>query len=143
MDTVAHLQLEVEALTFVQSGPSALAMQTLPVQSKPVAFTSTKVPKFSGVTSWDQYRQVFDAIDQSNGWNDATAVLQLLSHLEGDALNVALLVPEVKRATWVGLVGALTEHYASPGCPTPVRKDDSTGRGGPVDIHNSSGNVCG
>ena len=34
-------------------------MKTLPVQSRPVAFTSTKVPKFSGVTSWDQYRQVF------------------------------------------------------------------------------------
>ena len=29
----------------------------------------------------------------SNGWDDATAALQLLSHLEGDALNVALLVP--------------------------------------------------
>ena len=47
-------------------------MKTLPVQSKPVAFASTKVPKFSGATSWDQYRQVFDAIVQSNGWDDAT-----------------------------------------------------------------------
>ena len=115
MDMVAHLQLEVEALKFVQLGPSTLAMKTLPVQSKPVAFTSTKVPKFSGVTSWDQYRQVFDAIVRSNGWDDATVVLQLLSHVEGDALNVALLVPEVKRATRAGLVGALTEHYGSPG----------------------------
>ena len=43
MDTVAHLQLEVEALKFVQSGPSTLHMKTLPVQSKPVAFTSTNV----------------------------------------------------------------------------------------------------
>ena len=33
MDTVAHLQLEVEALKFVQSKPSTLAMKTLPVQS--------------------------------------------------------------------------------------------------------------
>ena len=41
----------------------------------------------------------------SNGWGHATAVLQLLSHLEGDALNVALLVPEARRATHVGLVG--------------------------------------
>ena len=32
MDTVAHLQLEVEELKFVQSGPSTLAMKTLPVQ---------------------------------------------------------------------------------------------------------------
>ena len=43
MDTVAHLQLEVAALKFVQSGPSTLAMKTVPVQSKPVAYTSTKV----------------------------------------------------------------------------------------------------
>ena len=41
--------------------------------------------------------------------------LQLLSHLEGEALNVALLVPEAKRATQARLVGALTEHYGSPG----------------------------
>ena len=54
---------------------------------------------------------MFDAIAQSNGWSDATAALELLSHLEGDALNVALLVPEVRRATRTGLVGALTEHY--------------------------------
>ena len=45
----------------------------------------------------------------------ATAAIQLLSHLEGDALNVALLVPEPRRATRVGLVGTLTAHYGSPG----------------------------
>ena len=33
MDTVAHLQLEVEALKFVQSAPPALAKRTLPVLS--------------------------------------------------------------------------------------------------------------
>ena len=54
------------------------------------AFTTTKVPRFGGKTSWEQYRQVFDAIVLSNGWDDATAALQLLSHLEGDTLNVAL-----------------------------------------------------
>ena len=95
---------------------SLLPILAQPVPSKPVAFTSTKVPKFSGVTSLDQYRQVFDAIVQSNGWDDATVTLQLLSHMEGDALNVALLVPEVKRATRAGLVGVLTEHYRSPCC---------------------------
>ena len=49
------------------------------------------------------------------GWDDATAVLQLLSHLEGDALNVALLVPASRRASRVGLVDALSAHYGSPG----------------------------
>ena len=71
-------------------------MKTLPVLSKSVAFTSTNVPKFMGVTRWDQYRQVFDAIVWSNGLNDATVALQLLSHLEGDALIVTLLVPKIK-----------------------------------------------
>ena len=115
MDTVAQLQFEIDALKFVQPGQSTSATRTPPVQPKPAAFTTTKVPKFSGVTSWDQYRQVFDAIICSNGWDDATFALQLLSHLEGDALNVALLVPGAHRATWVGLVRALTEHYGLPG----------------------------
>ena len=57
------------------------------------AFTTTKVPRFGGTTSWEQYRQVFDAIVISIGWDDATVALQLLSHLDGDTLNVALLVP--------------------------------------------------
>ena len=46
------------------------------------AFMTTKVPRFRGTTSWEQYRQVFDAIVLSNRWDDATAALQLLSHLE-------------------------------------------------------------
>ena len=59
------------------------------------------------MTSWEQNRQVFDAIVLSNGWNDATAPLQLLSHLEGDALNVAVLVPMSRRTSRMGLVDAL------------------------------------
>ena len=47
----------------------------------------------------------------SNGWDDVTAALQLLSHLEGDALNVALLVPAPRRALPGRLVDALTAHY--------------------------------
>ena len=99
MDTVAQLQSEVYVLKF---SSSTLAL-----------FTSTEV--FSGSTSWDQYRPVFDAIVKSNGWDDATVALQLLCHLEGDALNVALLVPEPTQATWIGLVRAPTNHYGSPG----------------------------
>ena len=51
MDTMAHLQLDVEALKFGQLGQSTLARQTPPIQSKLVGFTSTKVPKFSRVIS--------------------------------------------------------------------------------------------
>ena len=36
-------------------------------------------------------------------------------YLEGDALKVAVLVPEVRRATRTGLVRVLTEHYGPPG----------------------------
>ena len=53
--------------------------------------------------------------DPMGGMNDATVALQLLSHLEGDTLNVALLVPEVNRATQTGLVGALT-LWTDAGC---------------------------
>ena len=58
---------------------------------------------------------MFNAIVRSNGWDDATAVLQLLSHLEGDALNVALLVQASRWASRVGLVEALSAHYGLPG----------------------------
>ena len=58
---------------------------------------------------------VFDAILLSNGWDDATAALQLLSYLEGDALNVSLLVPMSRRTSRTGLVDALSAHYGSPG----------------------------
>ena len=81
------------------------------------ALTTTKVPRFGGMTSCEQYRQVFDAIVLSNGWDDATAALQLISHLERDALNVALLVPMSRRTsrTSLQLVDALSAHYESPG----------------------------
>ena len=79
------------------------------------AFTTTKVPRFGGTTSWEQYRQIFDAIVRSNGRDNDTAVLQLFSHLEGDALNVALLVPISRWLSRTGLVDALSAHYGSPG----------------------------
>ena len=51
----------------------------------------------------------------SNGWDDITAALQLLSHLDGDALNVALLIPESQRAMPGFLIRSLSDHYNSPG----------------------------
>ena len=78
-------------------------------------FTSTPVPRYSGKSSWEQYRQVFEAIVCSNGWDGVAAALQLLSHLDGDALNVALLFLETQRVLSGVLVRALSEHYGSPG----------------------------
>ena len=52
---------------------------------------------------------------RSNRWYNDTAALQLFSHLEGDALNVAILVPMSRRLSRTGLVDALSAHYGSPG----------------------------
>ena len=91
--------------------------------------TTTKVPWFSGSTSWEQYQQVFDAIVLSNGWDDATAALQLLSHLQDDALSVALLIPMPRRASRKELTDALSSHYGSPGRLASYRRQfDKTER---------------
>ena len=79
------------------------------------ALTTTKVPRFDGSTSWEQYHLMFEAIVRSNSWDNDTAALQLFSHLEGDALNVAHLVPLARRLSRSGLVDALTAHYGSTG----------------------------
>ena len=68
------------------------------------ALTTTKVPRFDGTTSWEQYHQVFEAIVRSYGSDNDTAALQLFSHLEGDALNVAHLVPLARQLSRSGLV---------------------------------------
>ena len=78
-------------------------------------FTSTLVPICSGKLNWEQYREVFEAIVCLNGWDDVTAALQLLSHLDGDALNVALLVPESRRVAPGFLIKSLSEHHNAPG----------------------------
>ena len=98
------------------------------------ALTTTKVPWFNGSTSWEQYLQVFDAIVLSNGWGDATAALQLLSHLQDDALSVALLIPMPLQASRKELTDALSSHYGSPGRLANYRRSfqfcDQTGNAG-------------
>ena len=95
-------------------------LRARPVDSPVVAtnrsrFTTTPVPRYDGVSDWDQYREVFEAIVASNGWDDLTAPLQLIAHLDGEALNVALLVPDDQRRRPGVLVETLTAHYTSPG----------------------------
>ena len=57
---------------------------------------------------------MFEAIVRSNGWDYVTAALQLLSHLDGDALNIALLVPESRRVVPGFLIKSLSDHYNAP-----------------------------
>ena len=78
-------------------------------------FTRTPVPRYNGSSDWEHYREVFEAIVISNGWDDLTAALQLLAHLDGEALNVALLVPEDQRRRPGVLMESVTAHYSSPG----------------------------
>ena len=111
IDTVARMQRD---LADIRAESRHLRPPVMPAPRQAASMT-TKVPQFGGKTSWEQNRQVFDAIVLSNGWDDATAALQLLSHLEGDALNVALLVPTSRRTSRTGLVDALSAHYGSPG----------------------------
>ena len=57
---------------------------------------------------------MFDAIALSNGWGDATAALQLLSHLQDAALSMALLISMPLRASRKRLTDTLSSHYGSP-----------------------------
>ena len=72
------------------------------------------MPRYDGISDWDQYREVFEEIVCSNGWDELTVALQLLAHLDGEALNVALLVPEGQRRRPGVLLETLSAHYTSP-----------------------------
>ena len=93
-------------------------------QPRQARFTSTPVPRYSGKSNWEQYREIFEAIVCSNGWDDVTAALQFLSHLDGDALNVALLVPESQRVVPDRL---LVGPLQLPGTPGGVQGSVSAG----------------
>ena len=114
-DVVLRLQKDMEEFR-AESGYDSAGRQATPVQtSGRSGFTSTPVPRYARRSSWDQYRHVFEAIVCLNGWDGVTAALQLVAHLEVDALNVALLVPKYQRMLPGVLVRALSEHYGSPG----------------------------
>ena len=122
-NTVSRMQRDLEDL---QTENRFLRTPRAPVPVplvRQTALTTTKVPWFNGSTSWEQYRQVFDAIVLSNGWGDTTAALQLLSHLQDDALSVALLIPMPLRASRKGLTDALSSHYGSPGRLANYRRE--------------------
>ena len=115
VDTVARMQQDLSRIRDENRLLRTPAIPQVVQAPRRGAFTSTKVPRFDGTTSWEQYRQVLDAIVRSNGWDNDSAALQLFSHLEDDALNVAHLVPLLRRLSRSGLVDALTAHYGSPG----------------------------
>ena len=115
MNTVSHMQRDLAILRDENRELRTPATSQVIQAPRRAALMTTKVPRFDITTSWEQYHQVFEAIVRSNGWDNDTAALQLFSHLEGDALNVAHLVPLARRLSRSGLVDALMSHYGSPG----------------------------
>ena len=81
----------------------------------PHRFTNTAVPRFDGTGCWQQHLLVFRAITKSNGWSPDTAALQLFAHLDGEALQVALLMPDRIRERWKDFVDELLAYYNTPG----------------------------
>ena len=75
IDTVARLQMDMEELRSEFMCNQTWGRPNSPPQPRQMTFTSTEVPKFAGVTSWGTVTPGFDAIVQSSGWDDATAVL--------------------------------------------------------------------
>ena len=70
-DRLSHRRSDASA---VESGYGGSRKSVIPPQpSGWSGFTSMPVPMFVGKTSWDQYRQVFEAIVSSNGWNGGAA----------------------------------------------------------------------
>ena len=61
---------------------------------------------------------------------EGTAALQLFAHLDGEALNVALLMPVEEREKWEDLSHGLSECYDSPGrlatcVPSAIQEHES------------------
>ena len=65
-DTVARLQREMEELRSDSMYNHTGKTPTSPPRSHRTIYV-TKVLRFAGTTSWEQYRQVFEAIVISNG----------------------------------------------------------------------------
>ena len=86
-----------------------------PNESRTRIFTNTAVPRFDGTGCWEQHLLVFQAIVKSNGWSSDTAALQLVAHLDGEALQVALLVLSRNKEGWREIADELSAYYNTPG----------------------------
>ena len=91
--------------------------------SRPRIFTNTAVPRFDGTRCWEQHLLVFQAIAKSNRWSPDTAALQLFAHLDGDALQVALLMLNRNRECWKDIADELSAYYNTPGRRAVFRRE--------------------
>ena len=70
VDTVARIQLDLADLLAENRMLRIPGVPQVVGAPRQAAFTTTKVPRLDGTTSWEQYKQVFDAIVSSNGWDN-------------------------------------------------------------------------
>ena len=83
VDEVLQLQKDLEEFR-AESGYGSAGRLVIPAQTSCRSrFTSTPVHRYAGRSSWDQYGHVFEAIVCLNRWDEVTAALQLVAHLEG------------------------------------------------------------
>ena len=75
VDTVTRMQQDLASLRAENRLLRTPAVPQVVRAPRQAAFTTTNVPWFDG-TSWEQYRQMFDTIVRSNGWDNDTAALQ-------------------------------------------------------------------
>ena len=87
---------------------------------------STPVPRYSGKSNWEQYREIFERLCVPTVGMMSRRALQLVSHLDGDALNVALLIPESWRVPGF-LIKSLSEHYKRSGVLGRIQASVSAG----------------
>ena len=74
-DMVAQLQRVIEEYRKALRIAGGQCPANPPLPTKRSGFTFMPVPRYSGKSSWEQYRQVFAAIACSNGWWPTTAAL--------------------------------------------------------------------
>ena len=92
------------------------------------SISNTAVPRFDGTGCWQQHLLVFRAIMKSNGWSPDMAASQLFAHLDGEALKVALLMPDRIRERWKDLVDELSAYYNTPGRLAVIRRQFENAR---------------
>ena len=85
-------------------------------------FTNTAVPRFDGTGCWQRHLLIFQAIVKSNGCSLTQAALQLFAHLDGEALNVAFLMPVEEREQWTAFARGLSDYFNFPGRLAVVRR---------------------
>ena len=137
VDTVARMQQDLASLRAENRPLRTPAVPQVVRAPRQTAFTTTKVPRFDGTTSWEQYRQVFDAIVRSNGWDGSTCGREVVTAPAGgntessasgrESSKVGGFVNDVTVVSFrTTATEAATEAASSTAtCPTGLERSDA------------------